>query len=212
MKRSAASAGQLSDASMASASSDAVHSLSHRTLGVDVLVEARNRGPLAPRAPHSLASVIHGAALTRALVTRYVESERSTVITERHTAFAGSGVTTTSSSSTARLAARADRAAASRATREPAVMISVTTIQPATANVARAPGRSTRASTIEAAAPMLSSVAAPSETRLTRHASTKPISSVSERRTRAILLVLDATSIGTAIAQNHGSTMKTASP
>src|SRR5690349_20729367 len=106
MKRRAARAGQLSRASVASSALVAVHSPSHCTVAVDRRPDGRSVASALPLTPQRDACVIDGAALTRAVATRYVVPDRSTVITVMQTAFAGSGDTTTSSTWAAGSAAR----------------------------------------------------------------------------------------------------------
>src|SRR5256885_5357146 len=96
MKRITASAGQLSRTSVARSALGALHSLSQCTADVERRAEPPIIEPAISRVAQRMASAIHGRELTLAVATRYVAPDRSTVMTLRQTAFAGSGDTTTS--------------------------------------------------------------------------------------------------------------------
>ena len=106
MNRMAARAGQLSRTSATRSRLGAAHSPPHCTAGVDRRVDAPNADPTLARCPHRAADTSEGTVLTRAVATRYIGPDRSTVIADMHTAFAGSGDMTTSSISLSVVVAR----------------------------------------------------------------------------------------------------------
>src|SRR3954469_4007532 len=133
-------------------------------------------------------------------------------MTAMQTAFAGSGDTTTSSTSALGSEARTARNALSLAFAEFSAMMRVTVSQPPTAIATRAVERNSNATATDAAAPNVNAAAAPVDTRSTRHASARPTSNRSDNSTRTTREPLTATSAGTETTQSQGSTMNTESP
>src|SRR3954469_22593646 len=133
-------------------------------------------------------------------------------MTAMQTAFAGSGETTTSSTSALGSEAGTARSALSLAFAELIAMTRVTASQPPTAVATRAVERNSNATATDAAAPAVNAAAAPVETRSTRHASASPASSRSDNSTRTTRELLATTSAGTETTQSQGSTMNTESP
>src|SRR3954466_16236593 len=133
-------------------------------------------------------------------------------MTAMHTAFAGSGETTTSSTSASGSEARTARNALSLAFAELRAMTRVTASQPPTAVATRGMEPNSNATATDAAAPAVNAAAAPFDTRSTRHASARPASNRSDNSTRNRREPLPTTSAGTATTQSQGSTMNTESP